>query len=77
MGAVNQTPVLQLVGVVLLMVGLGFYGAVIGRSPVLGLFGLLSCIGLLILYFFPKRCRYCASSQSYRRKECETCGAPV
>ena len=48
-----------------------------GRHAALGLLGLLSCLGLLILYFLPKRCHYCRQSQSYRIRECTNCGAPV
>jgi hypothetical protein len=48
-----------------------------GRSPAFGLLGLLSCIGLLILYFLSKKCLHCGTSHSYRVKECTSCGAPL
>ena len=68
---------LQLVGCVLLIVGFAFYGRMKGRSGALGLFGLLSCIGLIILHFYPKKCHNCRTGASYSAKECGACGAPV
>jgi hypothetical protein len=44
-----------LVGSILLIVGLCFYAKAKGYSAVLGLLGLLSCIGLLILAVLPDR----------------------
>jgi hypothetical protein len=40
---------LTLVGTILLISGLCFYAIAKGRSPLWGLMGLLSCIGLLVL----------------------------
>jgi hypothetical protein len=68
---------LQLLGVPLVIAGLACYGLMKGRSWALGLFGLLSCIGLFILHFFPKKCHHCRAGASYRAKECASCGAPV
>jgi hypothetical protein len=45
----------SLVGAVLLIIGLGFYAKAKGYSAVLGLLGLLSCIGLLILAVLPDK----------------------
>ena|SRR6478609_9501745 len=44
-----------LIGAVLLIVGLCFYAKAKGYSAVLGLLGLLSCIGLLILAVLPDK----------------------
>ena len=44
-----------LVGAVLLIIGLGFYAKAKGYSALLGLLGLLSCIGLLILAALPDK----------------------
>ena len=44
-----------LVGAVLLIIGLGFYAKAKGYSAVLGLLGLLSCLGLLILAVLPDK----------------------
>ena len=68
---------LQLMGVPLVIAGLACYGLMKGRSWALGLFGLLSCIGLFVLHFFPKKCHNCRAGASYRAKECASCGAPV
>ena len=68
---------IQLLGVALLIVGLGFYARMRGRSWAFSLLGLLSCIGLLVLYFLPKRCLHCNTSHSYRVKECTSCGGPL
>ena len=43
------------VGAVLLIIGLGFYAKAKGYSALLGLLGLLSCIGLLILAVLPDK----------------------
>jgi len=45
----------SLVGALLLIIGLGFYAKAKGYSAVLGLLGLLSCIGLLILAVLPDK----------------------
>ena len=42
-------------GNILLIAGLGFYAKAKGYSAVLGVLGLLSCIGLLILAILPDR----------------------
>ena len=44
-----------LVGAVLLIVGLSYYAKGKGYSAVLGLLGLLSCFGLLILALLPDK----------------------
>src|SRR5262245_19950417 len=44
-----------LLGAVLLIIGLGYYAKGKGYSAVLGLLGLLSCIGLLILAVLPDK----------------------
>ncbi|MBI5368226.1 MAG: hypothetical protein HZA54_14420 [Planctomycetes bacterium] len=69
--------ILSLVGVALLIVGFGFYARMRGRSPLWGALGILSCVGLAILYFVPKHCHHCRGSQSYRVATCALCGAPM
>jgi hypothetical protein len=64
-------------GMLLFTVGMVFYARMKGRHGAMGLFGLLSCMGLLILHFLPKVCQNCRASASYRAKECRDCGAPV
>jgi len=45
----------SLAGTVLLLVGLGYYAKGKGHSPVWGLVGLLSCLGILILAVLPDK----------------------
>jgi hypothetical protein len=45
----------SLTGALLLIIGLSFYAKAKGYSAVLGLLGLLSCIGLLILALLPDK----------------------
>jgi hypothetical protein len=45
----------SLVGTLLLIIGLGFYAKAKGYSAVLGLLGLLSCLGLLVLALLPDK----------------------
>jgi hypothetical protein len=68
---------LRLLGAILFIVGMFFYARMRGRGWAWGLLGILSCLGLLILYFLPKHCRNCDASASYRARECGKCGAPV
>lgn len=68
---------LRLVGVPLVIAGLCCYAMMKGRSWALGLFGLLSCLGLIILAVLPKCCHHCRTMSSYRVKECGACGAPM
>jgi hypothetical protein len=67
----------RLVGVALLVVGLIFNARWKGRNGAWGLLGLLSCIGLLILYLIPKYCRHCGNQSSYRVNKCPACDAPM
>ncbi len=68
---------LRLIGAPLIIAGLACYARMKGRSWALGLLGLLSCLGLLILAFVSKRRHNCGTGASYRAKECGSCGAPV
>jgi hypothetical protein len=68
---------LRLVGAPLVIAGLCFYARMKGRTWALGLFGLLSCLGLIILSVSPKFCHNCRTRDSYRAKECRACGAPM
>jgi hypothetical protein len=45
------------VGGILLIIGLCFYAKAKGHSAVWGLFGLLSCIGLLVLALLPDKAK--------------------
>jgi len=42
-------------GTVLLLVGLGYYAKAKGHSPVWGLLGLLSCVGIVVLAVLPDK----------------------
>jgi hypothetical protein len=68
---------LTLVGAGLFIGGLFFYTKMRGQHPALCLVGLFSCLGMLVLYFLPKRCLNCATSASYGAKQCAACGAPL
>jgi len=46
---------LLIVGTVLLFVGLAYYAKAKGRSPAWGFLGLLSILGILILYLLPDK----------------------
>ena len=65
------------VGTLMFVVGLGFYARMKGRSGLNALWGLLSCIGLLVLAFLNKHCHNCKRSSSFRTKQCPQCGAPM
>ena len=56
-GLLWATVGVQLLGSVLLIIGLGYYAKAKGYSGVLGLLGLLSCIGLIILAVLPDKTR--------------------
>jgi hypothetical protein len=75
--AAGMIVLLRLIGAPLVIAGLCFYASMKGRSWALGLLGLLSCLGLLILALFSKSCHNCRTTASYRAKECQTCGAPM
>lgn len=68
---------LQTAGTSLLIVGLAFYARKKGRSAILGGFGLLSWIGILVLAAMPKLCRRCSSRVGARAAQCKECGAPA
>ena len=75
--AAGAALLIRLIGVVLLIVGLVFNARWKGRNGAWGLLGLLSCIGLLILYFIPKQCHHCNTKSSYRTSKCPKCEAPM
>lgn len=75
--AVALVTMLRLIGAPLFIAGLSCYAMMKGRSWTLGLLGLLSCLGLLILALFSKSCHNCRTSASYRTRECPSCGAPM
>jgi hypothetical protein len=68
---------MRLVGVALLIVGLVFNARWKGRHGAWGLLGLLSCLGLLVLYFISKSCHHCNTHSSYRVNKCPDCDAPM
>ena len=68
---------ISLAGTTLVIGGLTFYARMRGRSPVFGLLGLLSCLGLLVLYFLPKSCLSCRLEQGYSTRQCTRCNAPL
>lgn len=68
---------LTIVGGALVITALAFFAQMRGRHPAFCLLGFLSCIGLIILYFLPKRCLACSAEQSYRSGQCDRCGAPL
>ncbi|HVR19210.1 MAG TPA: hypothetical protein VMS65_05935 [Polyangiaceae bacterium] len=59
----------------LLIYALSLYARMRNQSPWWGAFGLLSCLGFLILFFLPKKCHYCAAKTN--GKTCAQCGAPA
>ena len=67
----------SLLGTALIIGGLVSYARLRGRHPAWSLLGLVSCLGLLILYFLPKHCLHCTTSHSYSAKQCSRCGAPL
>ena len=75
--AVATVMMLRLLGAPLVIAGLCCYAVMKGRSWALGLLGLLSCLGLIILAVLPKCCHNCRTLSSYRVKECGACGAPM
>ena len=74
---INLGHALQGLGGLLLIGGLCFYASMKGRNPAWGLFGLLSCIGLIVLAVIGKICRNCQTACRYNATECPTCHAPV
>jgi hypothetical protein len=64
-------------GTVVYIAGLSFAALSKGRSGWFGLFGFLSCIGLLILHFMAKHCLNCPETASNSAKHCLRCGAPL
>ena len=47
----------RLVGTIMLLIGLGYYAKAKGRSPLWGLMGFLSLLGILILALLPDKNR--------------------
>lgn len=68
---------LTLVGFALFMGGLWFYAKMRGQHPAMCLLGILSCLGMVILYFLPKKCLNCGASASFSSKQCARCTAPL
>jgi hypothetical protein len=66
-----------LAGAALLIVGLGYYAKLKGRHWAWGFLGLLSCLGLIVLYLIGKRCHHCRQAEGYSRTQCSRCNAPM
>jgi len=77
LGAAGVILLLHGVGLILVIWGFVYYARMKGRSGVLALLGLLSCLGLIILHFLSKTCQNCGASAGHAAKECTTCGGPV
>jgi hypothetical protein len=76
-GRVMDSWLLSLAGLVLFVAGMVFYTKMRGRHIAWSLLAFSSCIGLVILYFLPKRCLNCSSENSYRAGQCDSCGCPL
>lgn len=66
-----------LVGAGLFVGALFFNARLRGRHAAFCLLGLLSWIGVIVLYFMPKSCLNCGTNASFTKKQCERCGAPL
>ena len=66
---------LRVAGTILLVIGLSDYARMRGQSPWLGLLGLASCLGVLVLLVLPKRCSNCRGH--FNGPWCASCGAPA
>jgi hypothetical protein len=64
-------------GTALFIAGLWFYAKMRGQHPAMCLLGLVSCLGMLILYFLPKKCLNCQTSAGYSATRCQRCTAPL
>lgn len=76
-GRATEQTSLTVLGVLLFIGGLGMYAKMRGRHPALGLLGLLSCLGMLILYFLDKKCLGCGRVSGRSEAFCADCGAPL
>ena len=65
------------VGTLILIFAFAYYARMRGRSWLWGLMGLLSILGLIILYFLGKVCSWCDEKNSFRNDTCERCNAPL
>ncbi len=65
---------LRVAGAIFLVIGLSDYARMRGQSPWLGLLGLASCLGILVLLLLPKRCFNCRTRLN--GPWCASCGAP-
>jgi hypothetical protein len=74
-GRASDNDALLLLGAAALVGGLAFYARMRGRDAWWGLLGLLSIVGLVILYILPKRCHHCGATA--KGKVCSACGAPA
>ena len=76
-GHSTNKSVLTLIGTALFVSGLAMYARMRGRHPALGLLGLLSCLGTVILYLLEKRCLGCHTANPRVATACTQCGAPL
>ncbi|WP_437292638.1 hypothetical protein [Sorangium sp. So ce426] len=76
-GRAMDNAAISLLGVALFITALVYYAKMRGRSGAWGIVGVVTCVGLALLYFLPKHCLNCAAKHSYRTKGCDRCGAPL
>ena len=76
-GRASEQTSLTVLGVLLFIGGLVMYAKMRGRHPALGLLGLLSCLGMLILYLLDKKCLGCGKVSARSEAFCADCGAPL
>ncbi len=75
--APDPAQALPLLGGLLMIIGLGLYASMKGRSPAWGLMGLLSCLGLLFLALMSKCCHNCRQIGGRNETECPNCAGPM
>lgn len=74
-GRVSENGLLLLAGRGAMVGGLALYARMRGRAVWWGALGLLSIVGLAVLYLLPKRCHHCGANA--KGKICVACGAPA
>ena len=76
-GWVTSSFLISMAGTGLFLASLVFFTKLRGRHIAFAALGFLSWIGLVIMYFLPKRCLNCTAENSYRSGQCDRCGAPL
>ena len=67
--------ILVFTGAAILVYAFSLYARMRRQSPWWGLMGLLSCVGLVVLLFLPKKCHNCGTKTT--GATCSNCGAPA